>query len=146
MGRRIPKRMWKRCSFLQHLIGGYLLRTRVIQMFEHVTGDWTKLRDVPGLVEVDFHWSEYGRPQLPYWERMEEVREVAYNALEQAYNSGDKFVLFTHGWSTSRPGKTSARSQVRTLMRSKGSTPFVIKSKSKQHDSVFLAAIRPRGV
>src|ERR1035437_9916430 len=51
--------------------------------------------------------------------------------------------MFLHGWSTSRPGNTTSRSQVRKLMQSKESTPYIVRRDCIQHDTVFVAAIRP---
>ena len=53
-------------------------------------------------------------------------------------------MIFRHGHSTSGPFKTTARSIVRSIMRDKESTPFIIKSRSIQHYSVFVAAVRPK--
>ena len=74
---------------------------------------------------------------------MEAVREKALDALEKAYRAGLAYVIFRHGSSTSRLGTTTARSQVRGLMRSKDATPFIIRSQCTQHYSVFVAVIRP---
>lgn len=105
-------------------------------------GNWTHFRSLPGIVEVDFHW--VGLPGGgAYHENMAAVRARALSALCEAQESGLQFVLFTHGRSTSRRGKTTARSQVRGLMRSKDATPYIIRSKCIQHPSVFVAAIRP---
>jgi hypothetical protein len=75
---------------------------------------------------------------------MGNVWERAFEALRGAHEQGAKYVLFTHGSSTSRLGKTTARSQVRGLMRSKEATPYILRSKCIQHDTVFVAAIRPK--
>ena len=90
---------------------------------------------------VDFH-SGYRPREKAYGELMGEVYETALNALKKAQREGYEYVLFTHGSSTSRPGTTTSRSMVRGLMRSKESTPYVVKSKCVQHETVFLAAIR----
>jgi hypothetical protein len=42
--------------------------------------------------------------------------------LTTAQNNGRPYLMFVHGWSTSRPGKTTARSVVRNFMRSKAAT------------------------
>lgn len=103
-------------------------------------GDWVKYRQLPDLIEVDFHWQEMERGL--HYENMQQVWDQALRALTEAYTQKKKFVLFTHGSSTSRIGKTTARSQVRKLMRSKIVTPYINRSACIQHDSVFLAAIR----
>ena len=64
-------------------------------------------------------------------------------ALKDAYGDGLRYVIFSHGSSTSRRGQTTARSVVRNLMRSKDATPYIVRDQCVQHDSVFAAAIRP---
>lgn len=110
--------------------------------FKMESGDWTRYKELPSCVEVDFHWSDGGAREVPYWEAMEQVSEVALESLKKAQNDGTRYVLFTHGWSTSRQGQITARSQVRKLMRSPAATPYVIRKECIQHDSVFVAAIR----
>jgi hypothetical protein len=106
-------------------------------------GNWVEYRNrFDGLVECDFHWSEEGRGGS-YYENMDMVWNRALEVLQKAQAEGKEYVLFSHGWSTSRMGTTTSRSQVRKLMRSKDSTPYIIRSKSIQHNSVFVAAIRP---
>ncbi|MCF8023854.1 MAG: hypothetical protein K9L17_14375 [Clostridiales bacterium] len=108
------------------------------------TGDWgQKYKDLPNKLDVDFHWSQFGPRQKSYMECMDEVANLTINKLEEAQKKGYEYVLFMHGSSTSRQGQTTARSIVRNIMRSKGSTPYVIKSKSIQHETVFLAVIKP---
>jgi len=107
-------------------------------------GDWTCYRKLPNVLEVDFHWQTNGPRKTDYWDCMAEVYTVAFDALKKAQAEGNQFVLFTHGASTSRTGQTTARSMVRGLMRSKESTPYIMKSKSIQHNTVFVAAIRPK--
>ncbi len=112
-------------------------------MFKKGSGDWKEYRKLGSFVEVDFHYSERGRRWVSYDEAMGEVYETALAALKQASEEGISYVIFTHGWSTSRPGKTTARSTVRGLMRSQEATPFICRRECIQHDSVFVAAIRP---
>ncbi len=64
-------------------------------------------------------------------------------ALKKAYQQSVSYVLITHWSSTSCPGKTTARSQVRKLMSSKDSTPYISRSECIQHEAVFVEAIRP---
>jgi hypothetical protein len=107
-------------------------------MFKHERGNWTHYRQLqPKPMEVDFHFSDYGAREVPYWDAMSAIRSTAYAALERAYNEGIKYVLFTHELSTSRQGKTTARSQVRNLMRSSDATPYIHRSQCIQHESVF---------
>lgn len=114
--------------------------------FKRGTGDWTEYRKLDGVTEYDFHRSgENGVSSegwRPYAERMEAVYFETLEKLKDAQQAGNKFVLFTHGSSNSRPGKTTSRSQIRAVMRSKGSTPYIIRKECIQHDSVFVAAIR----
>lgn len=112
--------------------------------FSYKTGDWVQYRQLPDLIEVDFHW--VGENGGSYYENMDAVWERALSALAQAYTQDKKFVLFTHGWSTSGMGKTTARSQVRRLMRSKFATLYISRDTCIQHDSVFVAAIRPKKI
>jgi hypothetical protein len=107
------------------------------------TGNWTQFRNLPNVIEVDFHDAEYGRRTIPYESAMYNVWCRALTALKEAYQAGRNYVLFTHGSSTSRLGKTTARSQVRQLMRSPEATPYIRRSACIQHDTVFVAAIRP---
>ncbi len=111
-------------------------------MFKQGTGDWTQYRTLQPSMEVDFHWLEYGRREVPYEEAMAEVWDTALEALKEAQQKGIRYVLFRHGHSTSRPGKSTARSEVRSLMRSKEATPYIIRRECIQHESVFVAAIR----
>ena len=114
-------------------------------MFKIEYDDWTKYRNLPNHEEVDFHFNDDPeREYLPYYEAMEEVWNLSLNALKRAHEAGLQYVIFTHGWSTSQLGKTTARSQVRSLMRSKESTPYIIRKQCIQHESVFVAAIRPK--
>ena len=94
-------------------------------------------------MEINLHFSEYGPRDVPYGLAMEEVWNLILTKIDKAQQQGMQYVMFTHGRSTSRPGKTTARSQVRKLMRSAHATPFILRGKCIQHESVFVAAIRP---
>ena len=74
---------------------------------------------------------------------MAEVAGIVREALRVAQAEGFQYVMFRHGYSTSGPFQTTARSIVRANMRSKEATPFIIKNQSMQHNAVFVAAIRP---
>jgi hypothetical protein len=109
------------------------------------TGNWTDYRKRFGLLpqdEIDLH---YGRrdPHVRYEDVMSGVEETVLNALRQASERGRAYIMFTHGWSTSRMGKTTARSVVRRIMRSKAATPYIVRAGCIQHDSVFVAKVRP---
>jgi len=113
-------------------------------------GDWTEYRRLGDVVEVDLHLAEprssSDGPPVPYWDKMAAVEEKTLEALQAAQRDGHEFVMFLHGHSTSRPGRTTARSVVRRVMASPSATPFIDRSRSIQHDSVFVAAIRSPGI
>lgn len=111
-------------------------------MFKREDGNWTRFWNLPEVKEVDLHWQGRGHGGS-YVEKMSKVRECAFQSLVEAQRDGNLYVLFTHGHSTSRLGATTARSVVRGLMRSKFATPYIVRSECIQHDSVFVAAIRP---
>lgn len=122
-------------------------KSRSKSMFKREGGDWLRYRQLESCEEEDFHPPEcHGAPseRMPYWQRMQEVEEDTRAAIEDAQERGLKYVIFTHGWSTSRIGMTTSRSVVRRVMRSKAATPFIIRSECIQHQSVFVAAIRPK--
>jgi hypothetical protein len=73
-----------------------------------------------------------------------EVEETVLKSLQRAYERGRPYLMFTHGGSTSRPGKTTARSVVRRVMRSKEATPYIQRSECIQHPTVFVAKIRAK--
>jgi hypothetical protein len=109
-------------------------------MFKKVKGDWKNLKDMSAMI-VDLHFGR-GEPGQ-FSNNMAEVADIVMQEIKAAQAKGCAYVTFMHGYSTSKPGETTARSIVRGIMRSKESTPFVIKSQSMQHNSVFVAAIRP---
>ena len=113
--------------------------------FKRESGNWTRYRKLPSVVEVDFHFAGAGRTpgMFGYWDAMAQVRQTALESLKAAQEAGNGHVLFTHGSSTSRPGRTTARSEIRRLMRSPEATPYIIRRECIQHDSVFVAAMKP---
>jgi len=115
-------------------------------MFKKEYRDWVEYRKLPGLLEHDFHRfnPDPNAPKLPHYELMDNVYKEALEVLKKAHDQGKQFVLFTHGWSTSRMGETTTRSQIRKLMRGKDATPYILRKNSIQHDSVFVAAIRSK--
>ena len=110
--------------------------------FKHESGDWTRFREMKPCIEIDFHLSESGPRATNYEAAMGDVRCRAMSALKNAYEIGLRFVIFTHGHSTSRPGHTTARSEVRGLMRSSDATPYIKRGECIQHESVFVAALK----
>ena len=110
--------------------------------FKKEYGNWTKYKKLPNVCEVDFHWCSNG-PSHGYQESMEKVKKVTLSNIKSAYENGKiEYIIFTHGSSTSRPGSTTSRSQVRGVMRSKDATPYIDRKRCIQHDSCFVAAIR----
>lgn len=112
-------------------------------MFIQGTGNWTQYRVGHQADAPNYH--HYGqRSDEPYQNRMYAVYEGALEALKQAFEAGYESIIFEHGRSTSRNGKTTARSQIRSLMRSKDATPYIDRKRCIQHDSVFVAVFKAR--
>jgi hypothetical protein len=116
-------------------------------------GDWGKYRELPGVCEYDFHRAEtgppeigppeIGPPEIDYQSAMASVRDDALNELRKAHaNRACQYLLLRHGHSTSRLGKTTTRSVIRSLMRSPDATPYIDRAKCIQHQSVFVAALK----
>lgn len=104
--------------------------------------NWVEFRKLPDLVEFPMHW-EKELCTDSYDENMAGVLVFVHNRLKDAQQQGKKYVMFCHGHSTSRIGKTTTRSQVRKFMNSKEATPLIVRKESFQHYSVFVAAIKP---
>ena len=96
------------------------------------------------MVEVDFHHS--GESYSGHYDDMIwSVYDEALDALREAQEDGAGYILFRHGSSTSYGRKQrTARSMVRRAMQSPTATPYILRRDCIQHDSVFVAAIRPR--
>jgi hypothetical protein len=92
--------------------------------------------------EVDLHFGrrEWG---VEYQDVMADIDRLVREKVREAQESGRPYLMFIHGWSTSRPGQTTARSIVRGFMRSKDATSFIVKAGCIQHETVFIAKIRP---
>jgi hypothetical protein len=108
-------------------------------------GNWTDYRARFGFLpedEIDLHRGRRDPGQLTYDDAMSEVEETVRTALEQASKRGRPYVMFIHGWSTSRPRQTTARSVVRSIMRSKAATPFIDRAGCIQHQTVFIAKLK----
>jgi hypothetical protein len=108
-------------------------------------GNWVGYRERFGLSkvdEIDLHLGRRDRDVASYDEAMADVEQLIRHSLRKAQENGRPYVMFVHGWSTSRPGQTTARSVVRMFMRSKEATPFVVKAHCIQHPTVFIAKIR----
>ena len=117
-------------------------------MFEKESRDWMEYRRLPGIRELDLHFSgnrSEARDWAPYHERMDDIYYLVLQNLRELKDEGSAlYLLIKHGSSTSRPGKMTSRSQVRKLMRSSDATPYIVRSQSIQHDSVFVAALRKK--
>jgi hypothetical protein len=110
-------------------------------MFQWGSGNWTQYRSQFNLSrsdEIDLHFGKRDRG-LSYWEAMAGVTDVVVAKLNEARRNGRSHVMFVHGASTSRPGKTTARSQVRSFMRSKDATPLIDRRGCIQQETVFVA-------
>jgi hypothetical protein len=110
------------------------------------TGNWTEFRTRFGLLpgdEIDFHHGPRGLG-VSYDEMMRDIENNVLTVLQRAFQQQRPYVMFTHGWSTSVSGKTTARSVVRGVMRSKHATPYIDRSNCIQHQSVFVAKIKRR--
>ena len=107
------------------------------------TGDWTLYRRLPNRAEIDFHRGRRDQWK-PYMECMGEVLQEAEAAIRQAYEDGRSWLLITHGSSTTRPFHTTALSVVRTLVRDKRMTPFILREQSIRHPTGTVVKIRPK--
>jgi len=113
--------------------------------FQTGRGPWEKYRTQLSLSksdEVDLHFGKRDPSSMSYAEAMAGVTELVVASLEAARRQGRPYVMFRHGSSTSRRGKTTARSQVRNFMRSKAATPLINRSGCIQHGSVFIAELK----
>jgi hypothetical protein len=108
-------------------------------------GDWTRFRNLPNLMEIDFHPHSFVGEFNCFWDKMRYVEEKTESAIIEAYEKGYDYLLVTHGHSTSRPFMTTSRSIVRTVFRSKEITKYVFKKECIQHYSVFVFCIRKKG-
>lgn len=110
--------------------------------FKFENGDWTNYRRLPNLRELDLHYSTY-ESLGSFHDNMHEVKETTLAALKVAQALQAEYLLIRHGWTTSGIGRTSSRSVVRGIMRSKETTPYILRRTCIQHPSVFVATIRP---
>src|SRR5437016_1581990 len=100
-------------------------------MFQQESGNWIEFRsrfNITSDREIDLHFGRRDPFEKSYVDVMSEVAERVREALIEAQRHGDEYVMFRHGWSTSRPGEMTARSVVRGFMRSKEATPFIVRS------------------
>jgi DNA-nicking Smr family endonuclease len=111
--------------------------------FKVEEGNWTRHRALPNHVELDLHTYQRREFGVSFDQVMWETHCQVLKFIEKAQLAGRQYVLIIHGHSTSRPGRTSKRSVVRDLMRSKEATPFIIRKECIQDHAVFIVAIRP---
>lgn len=113
-------------------------------MFQREYRNWVEYRTgLDGKVrEYDCHYGpDHG---MCYYELMQKVYDDVLKIIEAEFENDGDWVLVTHGWSTSRRGTTTARSQVRKLMRGKDATPYIDRKRCIQGDSVFVIAIKKK--
>ena len=113
--------------------------------FQRGYGAWRQYRSQFGLTEfdeIDLHFGKRDRSRLSFAEAMAEVVDIVIAKLKEAQLSGRPHVMIIHGRSTSRRGKTTARSQVRNFMRAKDATPLIDRKGCIQHDTVFVARLK----
>jgi hypothetical protein len=114
-------------------------------MFQQGFGNWTQYLSMFALSkgdEIDLHFGQRDK-SIRYDEVMAEVTDIVHSSLAEAQRKGRPYLMFVHGRSTSRRGKTTARSQVRNFMRSKAATPLIERKHCIQHETVFVAKVRP---
>ena len=110
-------------------------------------GDWVSYRQCFGLSkadEVDLHRGLRDRNVTSYEEAMADVERIVQDSLRNAQENGRPYLMFIHGYSTSRSAQTTARSVVRGFMRSREATPFIVRAQCIQHPTVFIAKIKSR--
>jgi hypothetical protein len=113
-------------------------------MFQNGSGDWTQFRSMLNLAprdEIDLHFGKRDR-STSYEDAMAEITAIVERGICEARKQGRSYVMFVHGNSTSRPGQTTARSQVRQFMRSKAATPLIERKHCIEHQTVFIAKVR----
>jgi hypothetical protein len=117
-------------------------------MFPKSSGDWTQFRSTLNLAphdQIDLHFGKRDR-STSYEDAMAEITAIVERGLCEARIQGRPYVMFVHGNSTSRPGQTTARSQVRSFMRSKAATPLIERKHCIEHATVFVARVRQDGL
>jgi hypothetical protein len=116
-----------------------------MSMFKEGKGNWTQYRsefDLSKSDEIDLHFGKR-RTGQSFDEAMAGVTDVVRASLIEAKRNSRSYVMFIHGRSTSRRGKTTDRSQVRAFMRSKAATPLIERRQCVQHETVFVAKLKP---
>ena len=115
------------------------------KVFEQGVGNWRLYRAWLGFSkddEIDLHFGKRDK-SIPYDVVMDEITTIVEHGLKAAQQNDRSYVVFIHGRSTSRRGKKTARSMVRGFMRSKAATPLIERNLCIQHETVFVAKVRP---
>jgi hypothetical protein len=118
----------------------------VTTKFQPGRGPWERYRlqlNLSKSDEVNLHFGKRDPSLMTYAQAMAGVTALVTASLEEARRKGRPYVMFIHGSSTSRRGKTTARSQVRNFMRSKQATPLIDRKGCIQHVTVFVAKLKP---
>jgi hypothetical protein len=118
----------------------------VTTKFQSGRGRWERYRSQFNLSrsdEVNLHFGKRDPSLMSYAQAMAGVTALVAASLQEARRQGRFYVMFVHGSSTSRRGKTTARSQVRNFMRSKQATPLIDRKGCIQHVTVFVAKLKP---
>jgi hypothetical protein len=113
--------------------------------FQIGRGPWRQYRSQFSLSasdEINLHFGKRDPSSMSFQEAMAGVTDIVEAALEEARRKRRPYVMFIHGSSTSRRGKTTARSQVRNFMRSKYATPLIERSGCIQHETAFVAKLK----
>jgi hypothetical protein len=108
-------------------------------------GPWRQYRTQFSLCksdEIDLHFGKRDPSSMSFEEAMVGVTDLVVTGLKEAQRKRRPYVMFIHGSSTSRRGKTSSRSQVRNFMRSKDATPLIERGGCIEHDTVFIAKLK----
>jgi hypothetical protein len=92
--------------------------------------------------EINLNFGKRDPCSMSYEEAMAGVTDLVVASLVEAQRNGRRYVMFNHGSSTSRRGKTTARSQVRNFMRSRAATSLIDRKGCIQHETVFVAKLR----
>lgn len=82
--------------------------------------------------------------KLSNQEKIDEARRQTFAALKNAYEDEVKYLIIKHGKSPSKRGLVTIGSRVRSLMRSHSTGPYILRTSCIEHESAFIAAIRPK--
>lgn len=108
--------------------------------FKTAEGPWIALYK-PGAIRLDLHFGR-GDGTTHYTDRMRDNYLLVLQTLKDAQVRNVLWVLITHGASTSGPGKLTARSVVRGIMRDPEATPYIVRKECVQHETAFLVRIK----